>query len=283
MILGVLDILKIAGFDAHPQSRLVRHQDDRYPVEVLRSHDWLELYQAYQGRPVFRNVKQVISFYGLSGTRAGFYGVYRVVDHRPARKGPVVESCEWSQRWNHEAKVFYGLERDSRFDNLRDRLIIDWGRATRSWVQKLSNKPLLEIQEPGRCLPPFDDYLEFNLTFAQLKDLFANETAHRDWSAGLRAVGGIYLILAESRGDLYIGSACGTEGIWGRWRSYAATGHGGNAKLRALMKRDPDYPAEFRFSVLQVLPKTMARDEVLERESRYKRKLGTRAIGLNVN
>lgn len=279
----MLDILKIAGFEPDPQSRLVRHQDDRYPVEVLRRHEWLELYQAYQRRPVFRDVNRIISFYGLTGTRAGFYGVYRIIDQRPARKGPTLTSCEWSQRWNRESKVFYELERDSRFDHLRDRLIIDWGRATQSWVQKLSNKPLLEIQEPGRRLPPFEDYLEFNLTYGQLKDLFVNETAHRDWSASLRAVAGIYLILAETCGDLYIGSAYGAEGIWGRWRTYATTGHGGNAKLRARMKRDPDYPAKFRFSILQVLPKTMARDEVLARESRYKQKLGTRAIGLNVN
>ena len=182
MTLGLIDILKIAGFNECVPSKLVRHQDPRYPVQVLRQRNWLELYQAYQGRPIFHKVEQVVSFYGLTGTRAAFYGVYRVRGHRPAKKGPVLASCSWSQEWNQEeeAKYFYDLEQDSRFDSLRDRLIIDWGRGTLAWVQRLSNKPLLEIQEPGRRLPPFDDYLEFYLTYAQLKDLFANEGAHRD-------------------------------------------------------------------------------------------------------
>jgi hypothetical protein len=283
MTIGLLDILKLTGFDATTPCKLVRHQDDRFPVDDLRRHDWLELYQSYQGRPIFHDVKQIISFYGLPGTRAGFYGVYKVLSHRPANQGPTLDRCPWSQDWHGEASFFYDLERDTSFDELRDRLIIDWGRATRSWVQNLANKPVLEIQEPGRRLPPFDDYLEFSLTFAQLKDLFANEEAHREWRARLSAVGGVYLILAEASGDLYVGSASGEGGIWGRWRQYANSGDAGNELLRDMIKRDPSYPSRFRFSLLQILPKTMARDEILRREALYKAKLGSRAKGLNLN
>lgn len=283
MMLGLLDILKLTGFDPATACKLVRHQDDRFPVDELRRHNWLELYQSYQGRPVFHKVKQIVSFYGLPGTRAGFYGVYRVLSHRPARQGPTLERCPWSQDWHREANFFYKLERATRFDALRDRLIIDWGRATRSWVQNVANKPVLEIQESGRRLPPFDDYLEFSLTFAQLKDLFANEEAHREWRARLSAVGGVYLILAETSGDLYIGSASGEGGIWGRWRQYATSGDGGNARLRDLIKRDSAYPSRFRFSLLQILPKTVPREEILRREALYKTKLGSRAMGLNLN
>jgi hypothetical protein len=56
--------------------------------------------------------------------------------------------------------------------------------------------------------------LEFSLSHRELKELFSNEGAHRDWRASLSAVGGIYLILAEASGDLYVGSAYGEEGIW---------------------------------------------------------------------
>ncbi len=282
-ILGLLDVLKVAGFDPRRPGKLIRHQDARYPVDELRRQDWLELYQSYQGRPILHDLEQVVSFYGLPGTRAGFYGVYKVLGHRPAREGHTLEGCPWSFEWHQQAKFFYTLERDPRFDGLRDRLIVDWGLATRSWVQKVSNKPVLEIQEPGRRLPPFDDYLEFSLTFAQLKDLFANEEAHREWRARLSAVGGVYLILAETSGDLYVGSASGEGGVWGRWRQYAASGDGGNALLRDLIQRDAAYPDRFRFSLLQVLPKTMARDEISRRESFYKVKLGSRAKGLNLN
>jgi len=82
---------------------------------------------------------------------------------------------------------------------------------------------------------------------------------------------------------MYVGSATGEGGIWARWQHYAYTGHGGNALLRDLIAQDPAYPNQCRFSVLQILPKTMARAEVIHREALYKRKLGTRATGLNLN
>jgi hypothetical protein len=80
---------------------------------------------------------------------------------------------------------------------------------------------------------------------------------------------------------LYVGSACGESGIWGRWRDYARCGDGGNVQLRDLIKKDGAYPRNFRFSLLHILPRTMARNEVLKREQLYMKKLGTRATGLN--
>jgi hypothetical protein len=206
-----------------------------------------------------------------------FYGVYKVLGHNSPRTRPALTQ-EWSQ-----ARFFYDLERDPRFHDFRDRLIVDWGGGTRAWVQKLDNTPLLEILPAGRKLSPFVDYLEFSLTHAELRALFENEEAHRDWQIPLSAVAGIYLILDERSGNQYIGSAHGESGIWGRWRDYASSGHGGNLQLRDLIKKDSRYSDQFRFSVLQILPKTMARDEVLQRETRYKQKLGTRATGLNSN
>jgi hypothetical protein len=283
MALGVIDILKLAGVGVTPRARFVRHQDDRYPVAELRRNNWLELYQGYQRRPIFHETDQVVSFYGLAGTRAAFYGVYKVLGHRSAREGAAMNGCTWCEQWRRSSHFFYDLRLEAKSAELRDRLVVDWGRGTRSWVQKSANKPVLEIQEPGRRLPPFDDYLEFSLPYAQLQDLFANEEAHREWRARLSAVAGVYLILAEDSGDLYVGSASGEGGIWARWRQYAKSGHAGNALLRKLITPRSPYPQRFRFSVLQILPKTMSRDEVLRREAIYKAKLGTRARGLNLN
>jgi hypothetical protein len=282
---GLIDILKLAGFDPTLPTKLVRHQDRRYPVQELLRHDWLELYQRYQSKPKFHGAKQIVSFCGLSGTRAGFYGVYKVLGYGPASEGATTlpSSGEWPQEWGRTAQFFYNLERDTHFDDLRGRLIIDWGPGTLAWVQNLNNKPVLEILPPGRNLAPFDDYLEFSLTHAELKKLFENEEAHRDWRIPLSAVAGVYLILAQRTGNLYIGSAYGESGIWGRWRQYATSGDGGNVRLRELIRTDSTYPEQFRFSVLQILPKTMTRDEVLQRETLYKHKLGTRATGLNSN
>ena len=82
---------------------------------------------------------------------------------------------------------------------------------------------------------------------------------------------------------MYVGSATGQGGFWSRWRDYARTGHGGDQILDQLIDSDSQYPGRFRFSILHVLPKTMARDEVLGREALYKAKLGSKATGLNRN
>ena len=284
MPLGLIDILKVSGFDPTLRTKLLRHQDRRYDIRELRRHNWLEIYQGYQSKPRFHDAAQLVSFYGLAGTRAGFYGVYKVLEHIPASQGPFIEAYPKSRDWGAAgAGYFYNLARDERFDDLRDRLIIDWGPGTLAWVQKLDNKPVLEIKEPGRSLPPFEDYLEFSLTYAGLQDLFAKEEAHRDWRIPLSSVAGVYLVLAEDSGDLYIGSAYGESGIWGRWRNYASSGDGGNVKLTKLIQKNPAYPERFRFSVLQILPRTMAREEVIKRETLYKDKLGSKAHGLNSN
>ena len=69
----------------------------------------------------------------------------------------------------------------------------------------------------------------------------------------------------------------------GRWSAYAKDGHGGNKLLEDLIATDPAYPAAFSYSLLQILPKTFARSEVLEWEQQYKTKLGSQATGLNAS
>ena len=77
--LTLTDILRIHGFDNEQPTRLVRHQDKRYPVAELLREGCLDLYQSYQSKPRFHRVKQIVSFYGLSGSRACLYGVFRVL------------------------------------------------------------------------------------------------------------------------------------------------------------------------------------------------------------
>ena len=281
MKIGLIDIFRVAGFDPSVRTKVARHKDNRCSIENLRHNNWLELYQAYQKRPVFHNVKQIVSFYGLSGTRAGFYGVYKVLDHLSASQGPKIPP---GQKWDQGCNYFYKLTRDRRFDDLRDRLVIEWGKGAQNWSHWLStkrDKEVLEMLAPGRWLDPFVDYLKFSLRYSELQELFKRQEAHRDWKNQLSAVAGVYLILAETTGDMYVGSAYGTTGIWGRWQAYARKGHGENKYLKKLIENDSSYPSSFRFSVLQILPRSTTKKEVLEWERRYMEKLGTRAKGLN--
>jgi hypothetical protein len=209
-------------------------------------------------------------------------GVYRVLQEGPSSKSIVPKSCPYPG-WGVTSNYHYKLQRSPEFANLEGRVVIDWGSGALAWHQHLKNKPVIEIYPKGRFLDPFTDYLDFTLTYPQLKELVAKAHAHRDWVTSLSAVAGVYMILAQSTGHQYVGSAYGLDGLWGRWSQYAVKGHGGNGKLRELLDADDAYPDAFRFSILQVLPKTTTAPEVIRWESLYKAKLGSRATGLNLN
>jgi hypothetical protein len=280
MNIDILDILKPFGFDSSLPTRLVRH--DRDQPEFQRQ-ELLEIYQAYQKKPVYRDAEKIVSFVKMPGTHARFRGVFAVRKMQAKSAGPRPQNDEWPARWRSKAKYFYTLERDTRFDSLIGRLTIDWGLG-RQWVQHLRKAPVIEVFAPGRALAPFRDYTEFSLTYRELKLLISFPEAHRDWHNALRAVAGVYLILDERSGEQYIGSAYGADGFWGRWRSYAKNGHGGNKLLKELIKKQKSYyPEKLRFSILQVMSKTMEWSEVTASESLFKHKLGCRVHGLNAN
>lgn len=279
MHLGVLDVLANFGFDRQSKAKLVRHQHRAYDVASLIRDGWFDLYQSLQRQPRFHECDQIVSFIGDGGNRARFVGVYRVIRSHPASKHKLPSNCPFPE-WGQESFFRYELQREDAFADLEHRLVIEWENA-RAWHQYLRNRLVVEILPAGRTLPPFEDYLDFTLTHRQLRSLVATETAHRDWKSSLTAVAGIYLILAPSTGDQYIGSASGLEGIWGRWKQYAANGHGGNIMLQKVIESGSSYPTAFLYSVLQVLPKSTARSEVIRWENQYKAKLGSRAKGLN--
>ena len=283
--LGIIDLLEVFGFDRQLKTKLVRHQQAQYDMATLIRNGWFELYQRLQARPVFDGCKQIVSFIGDGSSRAKFVGVYRVLSDASTPKSirsHVPANCPHPE-WGTNSKVIYDLERCPEYSDLEGRLVIDWGSGALAWHQHLKNKPVLEILPKGRSLEPFSDYLDFTLTYAQLQELVHHQSAHRDWYSSLSAVAGIYLILAETTGKQYVGSAYGLDGIWGRWSQYAANGHCNNELLRELVKSNSAYPDAFRYSILQVLPKTTTPTEVIRWESKYKSKLGSRVTGLNLN
>lgn len=280
--LGILDLLKLRGFDPACKTKLVRHQDKRYDIPTLSREGWLDLYQSHQARDIFKTCDYIVTFSGDGGTRAKFIGVYKVCGGRPRTPADVPGESPFTD-WRDEPGFFYELEHQPQYDDLAGRVVIDWGASALAWHQYIKNKPVIEVFPPGRSLEPFSDYLDFSLSFNELQDLVSNPAAHRDWRASLSAVAGIYLILAETTGQQYVGSAYGLAGIWGRWEKYAVNGHGDNKLLKQLLGSNAGYPDNFRYSILQVLPKSTKNAEVIRWESKYKVKLGSRATGLNAN
>jgi len=282
-MLALEHLLQPFGLDISRRTRLVRHQSQRIDIAALYRAGQFDIYQSFQSRPVFSKCDQIISFLGEAGTHAVFVGVY----HFDGVTGPCTGQLPDDflfPNMNVSNHYLYALTRDGRFDDLKDRLVIDWGAGTRSWVQKFrpSDKAVVEVLPKG-YIKEFPGFLDFVLRFDELKTMVANPIANREWHRMLGSVAGIYLILDTSTGRQYVGSAYGDGGIICRWSDYARTGHGGNEQLKALFAERPNARQDLQFSVLQTLPSSLTAREVIACEALHKRKLGTRAHGLNSN
>jgi hypothetical protein len=279
-MIGLLELLGRRGLDLSARTKMVRHEDARYAIENLIREGQFEFYQGYQSRPIF-DCKYVVSFLGQPHRRALFYGVYQVVGHSLSADRdvpPGLTHPEWAAR----DRFWYDLEKLSSFADLEQRVIIDWGASTRSWHQWLRDREVMEVLPTG-YVKEFPGYLEFVLSYEELGAIVRNPVANREWHRMLTAVAGIYLIVDRKTGRQYVGSACGEGGILQRWAGYVQTGHGGNRLLQEVLMPDSSYVQNFDFTVLQTLPRTATPAEVVVWEQLHKRKLGSRAHGLNLN
>ncbi len=276
----ITEILKLRGINTTKSKiKMIRHQHPPYDLSESVRRDQFDLYQWTQGRKVY-NCEIVISFIGIEGAKAKLVGVYKIMNC----EGPV--DRPWPKEYFYQkmkpGKYFYSVERLEQFSDLENRLVINWGKSTRSWHQWLKDRPIIEILPQGH-IGEFPGYLEITLSFSQLTELIFNPDSNRIWHNHLSAVGAVYLILDTSTGAQYIGSASGVDGILGRWKTYAINGHGGNKKLKTLIELNSEYKYNFRYSILQTLPKSLTPKETVNYESKYKEKLGTKAFGLNEN
>ena len=97
------------------------------------------------------------------------------------------------------------------------------------------------------------------------------------WVATLTSTRGVYLLTCPKTREQYVGIASGADGFMGRWREYAATGHGGNAGLKS---RDP---SNYQVSILETVGSGTTTDDLLALETLWKQKLQSREMGLNRN
>lgn len=167
----------------------------------------------------------------------------------------------------------FDLEWLQRGGDFAERVLLRWGppAAARAWTQwgNRQSKEIVELRVNPHELP----FPGFSAFAARISELALAPLA---WQAALGSVRGVYLLVADD-GEQYVGSASGQDGFTGRWRGYAANGHGGNVVLRQRGYRD------FTVSILEVASPDMARDDILAREAFWKDKLGARAHGLNAN
>jgi hypothetical protein len=267
-MITIQELLYNRGLDRSAKIKLVRHKDNRLDLYSLYRTAKLEFlaYQNSQSKDVFKGVDYIVSFIGEDGLLSRFIGVYKIID----------------KKLTSDNQFEYDMEEVSnQFDDLKERVIIRWENAI-SWHQWIRNEmEVIEIH-PGLHYKQFTDYTDFILNFEELKEIIVRK--YGDWKKMLSSVKGIYLINDTKSGKLYVGSAYGEDGIWGRWTRYIQTnGHGDNKTLKELITFDATHGKNFQFSILMILPRTITADEAIKKEKLFKNKLGTNSFGLNNN
>lgn len=265
------------------RTRLIRHNLSNGEIAAYYNQGQIETYQMIQRPFRFKNCDYVISFLGTEGTNGVFLGCYKVngFSKYDISKLPVNFSIELDASTDY---VIFHLEATDILAELKNRLVIDWGKGTINWCQNgTTDKEILEIR-PAVSEVEFISYDKVLLSFDTLRKIVYNKAAYKEWEDKLSAVAGVYLITDTKTGKHYVGSASGLEGgIWGRWSEYARTKHGGNKRLVELITADPDYCYNFQYSILEVFPLKRDKQEVLEYEQLYKKKLWSIQFGLNDN
>ena len=166
----------------------------------------------------------------------------------------------------------YELRRDERTVDLEGKLFIEWGEAARSWVQRADrqNKAIVELRRKFEE-PEFPGFLNL---IAPLSKVAAFP---KSWVEALKHATGVYLLTCPRTKEQYVGSAYGTEGFWHRWMDYVNTGHGGNVALKS---REP---SDYQVSILEVAGSSLQVEDIVNMETRWKRKLQSGEMGLTRN
>lgn len=82
-----------------------------------------------------------------------------------------------------EDLAFYKLTKTNVLADLKDRLVIEWGKGTINWCQNgTTEKEVLEIRHAVSDIP-FEGYDKALLTFDELHEIVFNRAAHKEWKA----------------------------------------------------------------------------------------------------
>lgn len=263
------DLHQFERFRNDHSVKVLRHKDSQRDLWELRNKGKFGHYQNGQSWDVFGSASYVISFIAERNSYAKFVGVWEVISkHKKKAKG-----------FQYKTKELPG------FKDLEGRLIVRWGEGTRSWAQWLhrqGNKDIVELL-PQNYVMDFPGYYNIALSYDQLATMVNNPDSNREWQRMLSSVSGVYVLLDQRTGKQYVGSAYGAGGIWARWKSYVKSPSGRNVLLKTLLENSPTRYKQFQFSILRVLEPSATKDEVIGQEVFTKKKLGSRAFGLNSN
>ena len=279
-ILYFSDVLRKVGLDP-AKVKLIRHALTDKGFKSCYDKNMVLEYTRQQKSGFSKNYDYWCVFISGKGTLAKLFACYRVGNSVPDTPDAMPKDFphpEWFQGEN----AYFDLEHIDLLKDYEGRLMIDWGNSARMWHQKgTTEKPIVAIQADEKKV--FSGFENLILTYDELKEIVENPTIYEAWHTALSSVNAIYLIVDQETGKQYVGSAYGKDGLLGRWSCYVNSLHGNNKLMKELICAYPERYHHFQFSILQILPKTVTDDEVIQTESLYKKKLLTVPFGMNDN
>lgn len=264
---GLMSLIKNNPLDETTRIKYVRHKSTGESSElfdnVFLNISELENYQRLQSKNVFKNIDYIISFLGTEGQKSLFWGVFKVTSEKYTE--------------NNLYEYEYELVEMPQFNELKFRVVVDWGKATKSWHQHYAaDKQVLEILPKG-SLDKFPGYENVNLSWKELCRVIKIDS----WKTVLQNQKAVYLITDTLNGKMYVGSASGQHMLLNRWQCYVDNGHGENIELKKLPKNHIE--ENFRYSILEIFKSKTDDKIILKRENWWKNALLTRKFGYNVN
>ena len=233
----------------------------------LRDRATFEVHQTlYKSTRPVGDYRYVMSLLKVEPRKTVFAGVWAVSGRRCCPGGFVDPLVKEPRNYKYEFKELDFLQ------DYSGRMVVEWPLG-RNFHRRLSKVDIrvLDIHEEGwnvQSFPGFDDFTILVSAAADLPDT---------WREPLKAVRGVYLLVDIKDGRQYVGSAAARDGFFERLSSYAQDGHGGNVELKRRKSRD------YQFTILETVGSGATEEDILAREDAWKRKLGSRAHGLNRN
>ena len=261
-------LLVQAGIDPS-EVRLVRHQDsrtdrDRTPYRLWSRHpdDFME----YQSRQSLRSESGLgrakywaVFVAAPPHNETLFVGLYAVLSQKLVESG-IVDSV--SIRGEKEDEhILYDLKPCDELSEFNGKLVIEWGKGSRSWAQRADNQDKMVLEVRRKIIEEkFIGYLAF---ISQLSEI---DHLPNSWIDHLREAKGVYLLTCPRTGENYVGSATGEGGFHSRWQQHAAmSGDAIRFKTRE--------PSDLRVCILETAGSGMLDVDIIAAEYRWIEKL----------
>ena len=233
-------------------------------LEVYENGDFKE-WQEHQRKKNFER-DFILSLIRFGADEWLFVGVYKSLSSRKV----------------NDVHYKYKTELTDVGSELIGRVIVRYKRTFRASYccleNYIDNLEVVEVKrnENNAVFPGYEDVC---VSWKELDRVINTES----WKTALQNMKGVYLITDKSNGKLYVGSATGSEMIWGRWKDYLNTGHGGNEELKKL--KFEHIQKYFQYTILDIYKPSTDDQDILDREDWWKDVLMSRDLrrGYNLN